>query len=1044
MLQGIPKVRIKDSIATKLLKSVFGVYVMIAVVVTMIHIVVEYYHTRNAIIRELKVIHQTIEDALALSLWDFDLTKTQSIINGGVILPSVKGIRIEDETGKTVGIAGDVYEQQNVMSKPGGLKDYFKWDAHQVYGFTQNIYYYVDTKKVRIGRISLFSDRSVVLERVRVGFVFLIVNSLIKSLALWIIFLLYSRKFIQRPLYILTSATTQIDLDNLEHFTIDINIPGHNEFKVLESSFKQMTEKLLESRTRLQKLNASLNAYKNHLEVMVDERTKELTSSNTRLESEIDNHKRTQEALYQAKEDAEMASQFKSEFLANMSHEIRTPMNAILGLTHLVLQTELNSKQHDFLNKINTSAGPLLRIINDILDFSKIEAGKLEIENISFNLDAVLDNLSNIITFKAEEKGLEVLFNIEPAVPRWLIGDPLRIEQILSNLFSNALKFTSQGEILLTATVIKKEKSRVIVQFSVKDSGIGMTKKELNKLFQAFTQADGSTTRKYGGTGLGLSICKNLVNLMGGEIRVTSQPGVGSTFLFTLPFGIDQEQIYKSVLMANQFKEKRCLIVDDNDISRMIFTQNLESFSLQCKAVSSGKKAIEVLKNTDEPYDLVLLDWKMPEMDGIETAQRIIEHHAIIKKPKILMVSAYGREEVRHRAKEAGFDSFLLKPVNRSVLFNAIVDIIGDKTQGILYKKAALQKDKSNEVLNNIRGAHILVVEDNIINQEIVNELLKENGFIVSIANNGYEAIAAIEKNTYDLVFMDIQMPELDGLDATRCIREKGFNDLPIIAMTAHAMTGDREKSIKAGMNDHITKPLDPAKLYETLIRWIPERDQSDQCFPSETLPKDQKPCIAFPDEIPGISIETGLSRSNNNQALYLRLLKKFHQCYTRKDLETLKIWIRNNETDQSAQWVHTLKGVSGNIGAEDLQKATTAFETSIKTDTDSLKKTLETFSKTYLDLLDALEKLPFFDEHLSDSSQKKQIEPQKLKSMLNELIDFISKRKPKPCIQMIEDLNNYELPEAIVQDIKALNVLLKRYRFKEASEKMAGIIDKI
>jgi len=1046
MLQGIPKVRIKDSIATKLLKSVFGIYVIIAVVVTLIHIVVEYYHTKNTIIKELQVIYRTIEDGIALSLWDFDLTKTQSIISGGVILPSVTGIYIEDETGNIVGTAGEIYFQDNKTSGSNALMDFFNWNkANPVYSFSKHIYYQLNAKKVRIGRIHLFSDRSVVFDRIRVGFFFLIINSFIKSLALWIIFLWYSRKYIQRPLYTLTTATTQIDLDNLEHFKIDIKIPGHNEFKVLEKSFKQMTEKLLESRTRLQKLNSSLNAYKNHLELMVEERTKELTNANKRLENEIDNHKRTQEELFLAKEEAEMASQYKSEFLANMSHEIRTPMNAILGLTHLVLQTELNTKQHDFLTKIDISAGSLLRIINDILDYTKIEAGKLEIESISFNLDAVLDNLSNIISIKAGDKGLEVLFNIEPSVPRWLIGDPLRLEQILSNLFSNAVKFTSKGEIILTATVIETVETKVTIKFSVTDSGIGMTQKEINKLFNAFTQADGSTTRKYGGTGLGLSICKNLVHLMNGNISVSSEPGLGSTFTFTLPFEIDQDEIAKGQLMVDQFKEKKCLIVDDNDISRTIFTQNLESFSMQCVAVSSGKKAIEILKNADTPFDLVILDWKMPEMDGIETAKRIKDHHAITQKPQILMVSAYGREEIIHRAKEAGLDSFLIKPVNRSVLFNAIVDIIGDKNQEIQYIKSPKRISTRNDFLKKVRGAHILVVEDNVINQEIVIELLKENGFKVSVANNGNEAIQAVEKNSYDLVFMDIQMPELDGLEATKCIREKGFNDLPIIAMTAHAMSGDRDKSIQAGMNDHVTKPLDPIKLFETLVRWLPERDQTDQCVLPDITSEKETSCMSLPDKISGISIELGLSRSNGNKALFSRLLKKFYQSYTRNDLETFKKCLDvGDETKQAEQWIHTLKSVSGNIGAENLQRATIELEKSIKNNAGETKSALEFFTLTYLDLIDTLKNLNLDEQSSTDIIQKEIINETTLKTMLNDLSDFSQKRKPKPCKEIIEKLASFELPKQISKDIDELDLIIKRYRFKEASQKIADIKDKL
>jgi len=1047
MLKDFTKVSIKDSIATKLLKRVFGIYIIIAIIVTLIHIAVEYYYTKNSIIKELKTIYQTIENGLVLSLWDLDLEKTQSIINGGVILPSVTGISVEDDLGKIVGIAGNIYNKKKLLTETQGLINYFVWGkTKSAYVYSEDIIYILENKKVKIGCINIFSDSSTVFARIKVGFFFLIINSLIKSIALWIIFLFFSRKYIRHPLFTLTNATTQLNLDNLENISIDVQLPGNNEFKILEKCFNQMTAKLIDSRTHLQKLNNSLNTYKNHLELMVKERTKELRSANSNLEKEIENHKLTQKKLFQAKEEAEKNSEYKSEFLANMSHEIRTPMNAILGLTHLMLQTALNKKQVDFMNKINVSAGLLLRIINDILDFSKIESMKLDIENIPFNLDVVLENLSDIIIYKAEEKGLEVLFNIDPNVPCCLRGDALRLEQILTNLFSNAIKFTSKGEVILTANVIDQTEKKVFIEFKLKDTGIGMTKKEIEKLFQPFTQADGSITRKFGGTGLGLSICKNLVELMGGNIHVISEPGIGSTFIFNLPFEIDKYNNDKQQFILEECSEKHCLVVDDNEISRMIFIKTLESFKIQCKAVESGKKAIKELENTRVPYDLVILDWKMPEMDGIETAMKIKTNKHLIKTPKILMVSAYGREEIILRAKKVGLSSFLIKPVNRSVLFNAIIDIIGVNNMNNTCKNINLKTDEDEKALKKRRGANILVVEDNELNQEIVFELLNANDFNVFIAKDGFEAIDTVEKNNFDLVFMDIQMPNLDGLQATIKIRERGYKDLPIIAMTAHAMSGDREKSIEAGMNDHINKPVDPKKINETIIRWIPEKNKSEPKNISQriTSPSQKTLSASLPSSIPEISIENGLNCSNGNTDLFLRLLNKFCIYYSKKDLETLKTWLKNSENEHAKHWVHTLKGVAGNIGAENLFKASVALESDIKNDDVNIESNLEIFSKAYINLIDSLENLSILKEKKSNNYQKEKTNVKILREKFENLYNITQKRKPKPCKEIVNEIGGFELPENIEQDFKELRNYLEHYRFKQASIVIKGLLEKL
>ncbi|MGH6646278.1 response regulator [Aquabacterium sp.] len=668
---------------------------------------------------------------------------------------------------------------------------------------------------------------------------------------------------------------------------------------------------------------------------------------------DITPRKQAEAAMREAKQAAEAAMHAKSRFLANMSHEIRTPMNAVMGMTHLALMEDLSGRARNYVEKAHRAAGNLLQVINDILDVSKIESGKLELESADFQLEQVVNNMSDVLGVKAEEKGLELLFTADPDIPTALVGDPMRLGQVLINLGTNAIKFTHGGDVLIGVEVRRLEADRVELHFWVRDSGIGMSPELLERLFQPFTQGDSSTTRQYGGTGLGLTISRQLVEMMGGKIWVDSQVGKGSTFHFTARFGLQSQALPRRALLASELQGRRVLLVDDNPTAREVLGDMMRRLGLNVEVATGGEQALQSMREAQQAgqaHHLLLTDWKMPGMDGITFAREALsmppEH-----RPCVLLVTAFARDEALRASQGVGLAGVLNKPVTPSTLHDGISRALGQSTE---VPTTAHHTSKILEVAQRqLAGARLLLVEDQPLNQELACDLLERAGIQVVTAVNGREALDKLEAGAqFDGILMDCQMPVMDGYTATERIRARPeWQNLPIIAMTASAMASDRDRVLQSGMNDHITKPLDLTQMFNIMARWIVPAHPASNPKASHQLHLEKAHGLNPEAALTTLDTTDGIARCLGNLDLYRRLLKGFDK--TQQDFGTqFSHALRDQDPEAALRLAHTLKGLAGNIGAMALQHASAELETACQAGTDA---SLETALAQTLSALNAV-----------------------------------------------------------------------------------------
>jgi len=809
--------------------------------------------------------------------------------------------------------------------------------------------------------------------------------------------------------------------------TIDYRLNGNKMYIRLDwaviPGYEETLEKVIVSVTDItdqKNAESKLQEYQAHLEEVIRERTTELVIARDR---------------------AEAANRAKSNFLAVMSHEIRTPLNGILGLIHLLQHTPLNEKQLNHLTRLQFSGETLLNLINDILDFSKIEAGNMQLEYIEFNLDDMLRNLAGMVAYRAQDKGLELVFDIEPDVPRLLIGDSFRLQQVLVNLVGNAIKFTERGEVVLQITCLRPDTQRAILTFSVRDTGIGMSKEHIERLFQPFTQADSSISRKYGGTGLGLTISQRLVQMMGGKIEVESEPGRGSVFWFTLELEKQRKHLQTRPLYAKDLRGLKVLLIDDHHIAREYLRNAMKSFTFQVTIASNVNQGLELIQqqNPKAPYRLVVIDVSHnSEMTGLQIAKSIRQLARTSYLPIILLLNA---DEMIYQDATALVDGYLVKPVTRSQLFDMVMQVFG---QTISKPPQNLEAISESEQIRTLRDKHVLLVEDNEINQLVAEEMLKNLGIKVTIAKNGEESIWMVKNGHFDAVLMDIQMPGMDGYQTTAQIRSDPrftFDKLPIIAITAHALDSDRQKALESGLNDYISKPIDVQRLTSVLLQWLKAKNgkaaRRSQERPTHDTPS-EKVLERMRKECAQLDTEAALARLGGNQTLYHRLLNMFCEENAQTAQKIRQAWL-TGQSDEARRLAHTIKGLAGTIGATALANAAKALETSIaQNQTALVEQYIEQTEACLTELIGTIAST----KKSVQSENTSTFAPESIRVNLKKLMRLLEEGNVEAVDiteQLLKDMDGTQ----IQQEFASVAQTIRRYDFTSALEVLHPLIEK-